>query len=67
MTWLRMHTLETKEHEYSEKPQECNFSRIYPSHRKKKTQKNDYKYVQKIKDNQIFLMNFKETQTAEWN
>lgn len=35
--------------------------------KEKKTQKNDYKYVQKIKDNKIFLMNFKETQTAEWN
>lgn len=74
-----MHKLESKEHKYSEKSQEGNFSRIYSSHsnveesqtKKKKKERNlkkdDYKYVQKIKDNKIFLMNFKETQTAEWN
>lgn len=32
MTWLWMHKLESKEHKYSEKPQEGNFSRIYSSH-----------------------------------
>lgn len=74
-----MHKLESKEHKYSEKSQEGNFSRIYSSHsnveesqtKKRKKERNlkkdDYKYVQKIKDNKIFLMNFKETQTAEWN
>lgn len=74
-----MHKLESKEHKYSEKSREGNFPRIYSSHsnveesqtKKKKKERNlkkdDYKYVQKIKDNKIFLMNFKETQTAEWN
>lgn len=32
MTWLWLHKLESKEHKYSEKPQEGNFSRIYLSH-----------------------------------
>lgn len=72
-----MHKLESKEHKYSEKSQEGNFPRIYSSHsnveesqtKKKKKERNLKRMIinmfKKSKTTKIFLMNFKETQTAE--